>query len=97
MVSQDYQQRLNVLEDERNELEKEFIKKTGDIIKTISGKPSEDELNRMAKISNDAFTESIKKIKEWTEKMKKLPVKAKPSYHYRVYWNRQNKQVMLKM
>ncbi len=97
LVSQDYQQRLNVLEDERNGLEEGFIEKTGDIIKTISGKPSEDELKKMTKISNDAFTESIKKIKEWTEKMDKLPVKAKPGYRNRVFWNRQNKQVMLEM
>jgi len=53
--------------------------------------------SRNSKVSNEAFNKSIKKITEWTEIMEKLPVKAKPSFRNRVFWNRQNKQVMLEI
>jgi len=97
LVSKDYQQRLNLFKDERDKLEMDFLKKTDDIIKTVSGKPDSEDLKKITKVSNDAFDKSIKKITEWTEKIEKLPIKAKPSFRYRVFWNRQNKQVMLEM
>lgn len=97
LVSQDYQHRLSVFEDGRNKLEKEFIEKTDDIIKAVSGKPTADELKIMTNVSNDAFAKSIKKVKEWTKKIEKMPIKVKPSYRNRVFWNRQNKQVRLEI
>ena len=97
LVSQDYKHRLNAFEEGRNKLEEEFIKKTNDIVKAISGKPAAGELKLMTNMSNDAFTKSIKKVKEWTNKIEKMPIKAKSSFRYRVFWNRQNKKVRLEI
>lgn len=97
LVNQDYQQRLNVFKDERDSMEKEFINKAEKIMGSVSEEISEEAMQKMVEVSNDAFSQSIKKVKEWTNKIEKMPIQDKAGLVYQRYWNKQNKQAKLKL
>ncbi len=97
LVNQDYQQRLNVFKDERDSMEKEFLKKTEEILKSVSGKVSDEVMQKMSELTTDAFSQSIKRVKKWTNEIEKLPVHVKGGLLYRIFWNNQNRRAELKL
>ena len=97
LVNQDYQQRLNVFKDERDSMEKELINEAEKIMESVSEEISEEVMQKMIEVSNDAFSQTIKKVKEWTNKIEKMPIQVKGGLVYQRYWNKQNKQAKLKL
>ena len=97
LVSLDYQKRLFIFKQERDDLEKEFSEQVQTILKKVTGKPTEADLKKMDKITSDAFSINIKKVKEWTRKIEQLPIENKTGYLYRSFWNKQNKEVNLEL
>ncbi|MCE7743160.1 MAG: hypothetical protein GOP50_11985 [Candidatus Heimdallarchaeota archaeon] len=96
LVCLDYQKRISTFKKERDELENGFSKQVNEIVAKVKGKPSEKtDLKKMEKITSDAFSKSIKKIKKWTEQIQHLPIESKTNFIYRSYWNKQNKQARL--
>ncbi len=95
LVCMDYQKRFGVIKQEKDNLEKEFSKQVNEIITKVKGKPSEADLKKMEKITVDAFSKSIKKVKKWTEQIQHLPIESKTNFIFRSYWNKQNKKVKL--
>ncbi|MHA1199590.1 MAG: C69 family dipeptidase [Candidatus Heimdallarchaeaceae archaeon] len=95
LVSLDYQKRLNVFREDKEKLEKDFLKKVQDMMKEVKTKPTEADLKKMAKITTDAFTKSIKNVKKWTKDIEKLPIDKQTNFIYRSYWNNQNKKAKL--
>ncbi len=96
LVNLDYQNRLAVFKEERDALEKDFLNKTEEIIKSTSKGISDENIKTMVKVSDDSFVNSIKKVNEWTSKIEKMPIKVKTGLIYRIYWNKQNKKAKLK-
>ncbi|MCE7749824.1 MAG: hypothetical protein GPJ51_15665 [Candidatus Heimdallarchaeota archaeon] len=66
-------------------------------MESVSEEISEEVLQKMVEVSNDAFSQSIKKVKEWTNKIEKMPIQVKGGLVYQRYWNKQNKQAKLKL
>ncbi len=95
LVNLDYRNRMSSFKEERDALEEEFLKKTEEIIKTANKRITEETIEKMAQISNEAFDQSIKKVSEWIKKIEKMPVKVKTGLIYRNYWNKQNRKAKL--
>ena len=95
LVSLDYQKRLKMFKQERDEFEDKISKQVNEVLKQVTGKPTETDLKKMNKLTTDAFTLSIKNVKKWTSQIEQLPIESKTNFLYRSYWNKQNKQVKL--
>ena len=97
LVLQDYQKRLEVYRDERDELEEKYHNQVNALLSKLSTKSSEQDLNKMESITDNAFEESRRKTEEWITKIKMQPIKSKPSLFYRKRWQRLNKKDQLIM
>lgn len=77
----DYETRINVLSRERDELEDSFIRNSGN---ASSGKSFEYTLA--------AFRQAHEMTDAWIGKVRAVPVKRRPNYIYRKYWEAQNRK-----
>ncbi len=91
LVLQDYQKRLEVYREERDELEEKYHKQVNALLLNLSATSSEQDIQKMKSITNNAFEESRKKAEEWINKIETLPINSKPNIFYRRNWKRLNK------
>ena len=95
LVLQDYQKRLSVYKEERDQLEDHFRNSIHNIIANLSSTPSEEDHEKMKRVTKEAFEISRKKTDEWIEKVKVLPFEKKASSFYLRRWNRLSKKDQL--
>ncbi|MBD3214389.1 MAG: peptidase U34 [Candidatus Lokiarchaeota archaeon] len=90
LVLMDYQKRLNIYRDERNQMEAEFLKKMRKLIEKISSPLSQDNIDQLTSLTNESLKNSMQKTLEWIDSIKNLPRDSKPGYFYRRRWNKLN-------
>jgi dipeptidase len=92
IVLLDYQKRLSVYKEERDELEDKYTKQVSVLLSNLSSPISNEDLKKMKSISENAFKESIEKTEKWIKIIKTLPIEKKPNVFYRRLWNKYNKK-----
>ncbi|MHA1399373.1 MAG: C69 family dipeptidase [Candidatus Heimdallarchaeaceae archaeon] len=97
LVLLDYQKRLNAYIVERDELEKHFFNLVEEETTQISSSLSKKKIERLKRITDEAFALSREKTEEWIKKVEKMVIEKKPNILYLTYWNKQNKQVKIKV
>jgi dipeptidase len=90
LVLMDYQKRLNIYRDERNQMEAEFLKKTRELIEKISSPLSQDNIDQLISLTNESLKNSMQKTLEWIDSIKNLPRDSIPGYFYRRRWKKLN-------
>lgn len=91
LVLEDYQTRLAVFRQERDELEKHLLSMVYEELDKINKSPTKKEKQNLRKITEEAFTLNRTKLDEWIKKIQKTPVKKKAGMLYRKYWAKYNK------
>lgn len=92
LVLQDYQKRLSIYKNERDEIEDKYIKQVDILQSTITSVPSEPDIKKMKNISENAFKESRDKTEDWIRRIEKLPIEKKANLFFRRYWIKFNKK-----
>lgn len=95
LVLMDYQKRLNVYQDERNDLEAKLMKKTRKIVEKISIPITQENVDKLRSLTDKAFMKSMKKTQKWIEKVENLSIESKPGYFYRRRWRKLNSHANL--
>ncbi|MFO7665528.1 MAG: C69 family dipeptidase [Desulfobacterales bacterium] len=80
-ILSDYETRIRLISRERDELEDSFIKNSSGV---ASGKSFD--------LTLSAFKQVQEMTGRWMESIKALPVKRRPNYIYRKYWEAQNRK-----
>jgi dipeptidase len=93
----DYPTRIAVIEKERNELETRFMAEGEKIVKEVRELPAGERGKRLADFSEDCFKKAREAERRWTEAVLKTPVRKRPSFLFRSFWNKQNAKVGLSL
>jgi dipeptidase len=80
-ILQDFQPRLAMVKEARDDLEAEFLKFA-----------YASEIHSLDSVTLKAFQTEFDRIPEWVNLVKNEPVRKRPSLLYRRYWNRQNRK-----
>ena len=90
LVLLDYQKRLSHYRYERNDLEADFMLNVKEILSKIEKSPSEEDMEIMKNLTEEAFQISREKTDKWINQIKSLPIENKPGYFYRKRWRKLN-------
>ena len=93
LVLQDYNHRLSVFKDEKDNLENKFIKETHELHYEITHSArARDVVSDLSKFSKEKYLEAREAEFRWIEKIKNMPIKRKTGIFYRKKWDKLSKR-----
>jgi secernin len=93
----DYPTRIEVMEKERDKLEKRFMAEEKKVTAEARKLPAAEREKRLAAFSAACFKEARDAELRWTEAVLHTPVRGKPSMVFRSFWNKQNAKAGLSL